>query len=98
MIHKVVPVHNYLRIKLDQPPEKTSSGLFLPDNAKDRITSGLVLDAGEGIWKDGVFIKTRIQKGMHVVFNQFALTDGRTFGGQAIISEDDVLGIVLEDN
>ena len=72
---KLVAVFDNVVVKRDEAAEKSKGGIILPtpQDQRDRTAkSGVVLDVGPGKFQDGVFVKTTLKKGEHVMFGPYA--------------------------
>ncbi len=76
--------------------EKTSSGLYLPDEAKEKPLHGTVISVGKGRYTSkGQLIPVSVNVGDKVLFNKFGAT-GVKFGDKEylVMKEEDVIGVV----
>lgn len=82
---------------LDQE-EKTPSGIYLPDTAKEKPQQGKVLAAGAGrIASNGERVPMSVKAGDRVLFASYAGTEVKLNGTKVLImSESDILAIVQE--
>lgn len=100
------PLHDWALIKRDEPAEKTSGGIIIPDSAKDKPAEGVVLAIGPGKFvkekgkkekekKEKKFVPTVLKKGDKVMFIEYMAKDIEV-GTETItlIREDDILGTV----
>jgi chaperonin GroES len=46
---QIRPINNFVILKLDETPEKTASGLYIPDKARMPKSTGTVKAVGRGI-------------------------------------------------
>ncbi|AEJ38796.1 chaperonin Cpn10 [Sulfobacillus acidophilus TPY] len=75
-------------MKLVEEQERTQSGIYIPDTAKDKPQTGLVVAVG-----DGEDIK--VKEGQRVLFAKFAGTEIKLDNEEhLILSVDDILAIV----
>lgn len=93
---KLRPIHDRLIVKRLEAESRTKSGLYIPEQAKEKPQQGEVLAAGQGFMKeDGSLRPMSVKTGEKILFGKFAGTeieiDGERF---LIIREDDVLSIV----
>lgn len=90
----ITPLGNFILVKVKDTLTATSGGILLPDQAKERPTEGLVLEAGPGKLHPvtGVRITNPIQVGTSVLYGKY---DGRPveYKGEEcqMIRDDDVL-------
>ena len=76
--------------------EKTQSGIFLPDNAKEKPQQGKVLAVGPGKHNDkGELIPVNVKVGDTVIFAKYAGTEVKYQGEEyLIVKESDLLAVV----
>ncbi len=90
------PLHDRLLVKRVEQTEKTASGLFIPDAAREKPITGTVLAVGNG--KPGEEVSVRpleVKAGDKILFGKYAGTEIKIDGTEhTILKEDDVLGIV----
>ena len=92
----LVPLRDMVVVLPDEPDKQTAGGLFLPDDALERIQTGTVLSTGPGEWIEGkdTTRKIPLREGDRILFNQFGVTDGKTYGKYVLLHESDVLAII----
>ena len=94
---KVKPLGDKLIVKRADPLDKTESGIFLPESAKDKPKTGKVIALGDGnLNKDtGDYLPFTVKKGETVIFSSYAGTEIKIDGSEYLImTEEDILGIV----
>ncbi len=70
------PLHDRVVIKRIEETEKTRSGLFIPDTAKEKPQQGEVIAVGDGqILESGKRIPLDLKVGDRVLFGKYAGTD-----------------------
>lgn len=85
------PLGDRVIIKQDETEEKTSSGLYLAGDSKEKPQTGKVLAVGEGRYdKDGKLLPMPVKKGDHVVFSKY--------GGNEVVCDDQEVLIVRADD
>jgi chaperonin GroES len=91
------PLNDRLVVEPIEQEEQTSSGLFLPETAKEKPQQGKVIAAGPGARdEDGKRIVMDVQVGDTVLFAKYAGTEIKMDGKKYLImKESDVLGVVL---
>ena len=92
----VTPLHDRVIVKPAPAEEKTSSGLIIPDTAKEKPQEGRVVALGTGKTDDnGKKVEFTVKKGDKVLISKYGGTeikiDGDTY---LIMREDDILGII----
>ncbi len=92
----VRPLYDRVLVKRNEELTRTKSGLFLPDNAKEKPVEGTVLAIGGGKVKDdGEVIPLAVKEGDQIVFGKYAGTEIKVDGqDRLILREDDILGIL----
>lgn len=90
------PLHDRVLVRRVETEEKTSGGLIIPDNAKEKPMEGEVVSCGEGARKDsGELIPMAVKAGDRILFGKWSGTEVTLDGEELLImKESDVLGIV----
>ncbi len=93
---QIKPLGDRLLIKPMERQEMTSSGLVLPDTAKEKPMEGEVMAAGPGGRNNkGERISLDVQVGDTVLFAKYAGTEYKSDGSEyLIIAERDVLAVI----
>lgn len=93
---KIRPLHDRVVVKRKQEQERTMSGLYIPDSAKERPVEGEVVAAGLGkIADDGKQRPLAVKAGDRVLFGKYAGTEIKLDGeDHLILREDEILGII----
>eukprot|EP01038_Epipyxis_sp_PR26KG_P010632 gene10632-14277_t len=90
----LIPLANNLLVKVKEAAVSTSGGLFIPDNAKERPTEGLVIATGTGrIHPDtGKQLDMAVATGESVIYGKYDGTELRYNDvNHQLIKDDDVL-------
>jgi len=96
---KVRPLGDKILVKRDEGADKTESGIYLPESAKDKPKTGTVQAVGTGALntETGARIPLNVKKGDKIIFSSYAGTEVKLGKDSLLImSEDDILA-VLED-
>ena len=95
---KVTPLADRVLVKRVESENKTKSGLFIPDSAKEKPAEGLILAVGNGkALDDGTRAELQVKEGDRVLFGKYSGTEIKIEGVEhLILREDDILGIVSE--
>ena len=90
------PLSNRLLVERIESEETTSSGLIIPDSAKEKPQEGKVISVGPGSRdKEGEVVPMDISVGDLVLFAKYGGTDVTLDGEEYLmLKEDDVLGII----
>jgi len=92
----IKPLQDRVLVKRLEAEEKTASGLYIPDSAKEKPQEGEVVAVGPGkVLEGGNKIELTVKVGDKVLFSKYAGTDIKLDGEEYLIMrEDDILGIV----
>tara|TARA_B100000674_G_C37489627_1_gene755255 strand:+ start:21 stop:311 length:291 start_codon:yes stop_codon:yes gene_type:complete len=90
------PLHDRILVKRVAQESTTLSGIIIPDSAKEKPITGLVLAVGAGKSDDAGNVRPLdVSEGDTVLFGKYAGTEIKIEGLEhTILREDDVLGIV----
>ena len=96
MALKLKPLADRVIVKQTEAEEKTASGLYLPDAAKEKPTKGKVIAAGPGKLDDnGKRMELAVSVGDTVYYGKYAGTDVEVDGQKLVIlRESDILGVL----
>ena len=92
----VRPLDDRVLVRPTKADERTASGIYLPEGAKEKPMTGKVVSTGPGkLADDGSRAPLSVKKGDTVLFGKYGGTevelDDETF---MILKENDLLGIV----
>lgn len=90
------PLGERIIIEPVEKEEKTTSGIVLPDSAKEKPQEGRVVAVGSGRLTDqGERVALEVSEGDSVIFSKYAGTEVKYEGKEyLILREDDVLCVV----
>jgi chaperonin GroES len=96
MAMKLRPLGDRVVIEPLEKEERTESGLFIPETAKERPQEGTILAVGAGKRDDdGKYIPMDVEIGQTVLFAKYAGTEIKLEGKKVLIlKESDILAIV----
>jgi chaperonin GroES len=96
MAMKLRPLGDRVVIEPSEREERTESGLFIPETAKERPQEGTILAVGAGKRDDdGKYIPMDVEIGQTVLFAKYAGTEIKLEGKKVLIlKESDILAIV----
>ena len=98
MSASIRPLHDRILVKRIEAESKTSGGLFIPDNAKEKPVEGLVVAVGDGLLtKEGNRIPLDVKAGDRVLFSKYSGTEVKVVldgGEHLVLREDDVLAVL----
>ena len=91
----IKPLGDRVLVQADAAEEKTSSGLYIPDTAKEKPQQGTVVAVGAGKVENGNKIDMTVKKGDKVLYGKYAGTEV-SFDGEEylIMRESDIVGIL----
>ena len=94
----VRPLEDRILIKPIEPETKTSSGLFLPETAKERPMQGTVVATGPGLLlENGERAPVNVKKGDTVVYGKYAGTEIEIKSvTHVIMRESELLGVMTK--
>ncbi|MGI6308732.1 MAG: co-chaperone GroES [Dethiobacteria bacterium] len=89
------PLGDRVIIKVLEEEEKTSSGIVLPDKAKEKPQEGEIKAVGPGrILDDGKRVEMDVKVGDKVVYSRYAGTEIKIDGEEyLILRQDDILAV-----
>ena len=92
----LTPLEDKIIVKQAEAETKTASGLFIPDNAKEKPQQGEVLAVGPGRRDDkGERIPMDVKVGDKVLYSKYGVTEVHSQGADdLIVSARDVLAIL----
>jgi chaperonin GroES len=85
------PTAGYVLVQQLEAQTKTDSGIYLPDNAKDKPQTGKVLEVGPEVVTDsGSIQKPPVKKGDSIIFKKWG-------GNEVTFSGEEYLFVKFED-
>ena len=92
---KLQPLEDRIVVKPSEGEETTSSGLVIPDTAKEKPQEGTVKAVGPGKFEDGVRVPMDVSVGDKVIYSKYGGTEVKVDGDEyLILSARDVLAIL----
>jgi chaperonin GroES len=91
------PLHDRIVVKrIEEETEKTASGLYIPDSAKEKPQQGEVVAVGNGKRNDkGERDALDVKAGDRILFGKYSGSDIKIDGIEYLIMrEDEVLGVL----
>jgi chaperonin GroES len=90
------PLGDRIIVEPLEQEEKTASGIYIPETAKEKPQEGTVLAVGEGRRDDdGKRIEMDVKAGDRVLFAKYAGTEVKIDGKKLLImKEADILGVL----
>lgn len=92
----VRPLQDRIIVQRVEALQKTESGIYIPDTAKEKPQEGIVKAVGKGKMLDnGSLSKPDVKEGDKVLFSKYAGTEVKIDGEDFLIMrEDDILGVL----
>jgi len=95
MATQIKPLGDRVVVKAQAAEEMTSSGLYIPDNAKEKPQRGTVVAVGPGKVENGTKVDMTVSEGDTVLYGKYAGTEISLGDDDVLIMrESDILGIV----
>ena len=93
------PLGDRLIVEILEEEEITTSGIVLPDTAKEKPQRGKVLAVGPGPRdEDGEYIKMDVEEGDEIIFSKYGGTEIKVGTDEVLIlRESDILAKVVGD-
>lgn len=91
----IKPLGDRVVVQPEEADEKTESGLYIPDTAKEKPQRGKIVSVGPGRVEDGKKIDMSVGEGDTVLYGKYSGTE-ISLGGKdlLIMRESDILGII----
>ncbi len=91
----IKPLGDRVVVKPQAAEEKTASGLFIPDTAKEKPQKGTIVAVGPGRIENGNKIDMTVKEGDTVLYGKYSGTEIELDSDDLLIMrETDILGIV----
>lgn len=93
---KIRPLDDRVLVKPSEAEERTSSGIFLPEGAKEKPMTGKIIAVGPGkLNDDGTRAAVTVKKGDTVVYGKYGGTEVELDGEQhVLVRESELLGVI----
>ncbi len=93
----IQPLGDRVVVQPQPAEEKTASGLFIPDTAKEKPQRGEVVSVGPGRVEDGSKIDMTVSPGDTVLYGKYSGTEISINNEDLLIMrESDILGIITD--
>jgi chaperonin GroES len=91
----IKPLSDRVLVRPIEAEEKTSSGIIIPDSAKEKPQRGTVIAAGPGKVENGNKIDISVKEGDEILYGKYSGTEVTLEGEEFLIMrESDILGVV----
>ena len=89
------PLEDRIVVKANEEENTTSSGIVIPDTAKEKPQEGSVVAVGPGRFEDGARVPLDVAVGDNVIYSKYGGTEVKVEGDEyLILSARDVLAVV----
>jgi len=90
------PIRNMILVRKNNQEQKTSSGLFVPQNVDEKVSTGTVVAVGSGnLTYSGKIVKLEVSVGDTVAFNKNASVEITIDNEKLILLREDQIYCVL---
>lgn len=94
---KLQPLEDRVVVRPKEAEETTSSGLVIPDTAKERPQEGEVLAVGPGAYQDGQRVPLDVKVGDRIIYSKYGGTEIKIDDEELLIlSSRDILAIIKD--
>jgi chaperonin GroES len=91
----IKPLGDRVLVQADAAEEVTSSGIIIPDTAKEKPQQGTVVAVGPGKVENGVKTEMTVKAGDQVLYGKYSGTEVSLDGEEYLIMrESDIMGII----
>lgn len=92
----IQPLHDRVVVKAKEAEEKTKSGLYLPDTAKEKPIEGTIVAVGTGkTTEDGKVLPLTVKVGDKVLYGKYSGTEVTVDGEEYLMMrESDIFAII----
>ena len=92
----LIPLHDRVLVRRTESEEKTSGGLIIPENAKEKPAEGEVVSVGAGARDEsGGRIAMDVKAGDTILFGKWSGTEVTVDGEELLMmKESDIMGII----
>lgn len=83
----ITPLGDRVVATREEASNKTASGLYLPDSAKEKATSAVVAAVGKDV--------KQVKVGDRIIYKEYSTTELKVDGTEyLIVKEEDILGVL----
>ncbi|HET7713946.1 MAG TPA: co-chaperone GroES [Patescibacteria group bacterium] len=91
------PLFDQVLIEPEEKEQKTSSGIIIPDSAKEKPSQGKVVAVGPGLTTDGKTVEIPVKPGDTVIYKKWGGHEVKEGGKDLLLVEaKDIMAIVKE--
>ena len=94
---KLKPLEDRIVVKPSEEEQTTSSGIVIPDTAKEKPQEGTVVAVGPGRFEDGARVPLDVAVGDKVIYSKYGGTEVKVEGDEyLVLSARDVLAVLAK--
>lgn len=94
----IKPLHDRVLIQRTGLEEKTSSGIIIPETAKEKPLQGVVRAVGQGKrGENGELVALQVKEGDKVLFGKYSGNEIELAGEEHLILREDEILAIIED-
>ena len=94
---EIQPLHDRLVVKRIEAKEIVKGGIVIPDTAREKPQSGVVMAIGKGkILENGTRIEMTVKEGDQILFAKYSGTEIKLDGEEYLILREDEVFAVTE--
>jgi chaperonin GroES len=94
---KLKPLEDRIVVKPSEEEQTTSSGIVIPDTAKEKPQEGTVVAVGPGRFEDGARVPLDVSVGDKVIYSKYGGTEVKVEGDEyLVLSARDVLAVLAK--
>lgn len=94
---KIIPLFDNVLIKPEEAEVKTTTGIYLPDSAKEKPQKGTVMAIGPGMADaNGKTIPMQVKKGQKVMYKSWGTDSIKVNGEEWVVIEQKNILVVVE--
>lgn len=98
MSKTIKPLNDRVLVKRIEAEQKTSGGILIPDNAKEKPAEGQIIAVGSGkILDDGSRQSLAVKAGDKVLFGKWSGNEIKLDGQEYILMKEDEIFAVVEE-
>lgn len=94
---KLLPLLDRVIVKANNVEEKTPSGLYIPDVAKEKPMVGEIIAKGEGKTENGILVSLKVKVGDKVLYGKYSGTEINFNNEECLIMRESDIFAIIED-
>jgi len=94
---KLLPLLDRVIVRTNNAEEKTPSGLYIPDVAKEKPVIGEIIATGEGKTENGILTNPKVKVGDTVLYGKYSGTEINFNNEEYLIMRESDIFAIIED-